>query len=80
MIAPKNSHSSLVSLELFAAGLRIPLSQVAHDFAIPVEAVDVPACEGEVLMTVDGVQTVMLVALREGGQATQRRIKLSNPN
>lgn len=80
MIAPTNSHSSLVTLELFAAGLRIPLSQIAHDFAIPVEAVDLPACEGEILMIVDGERTVMPVALREGGQASQRRIKLSKPN
>ena len=77
MIKSVNSHSALVTLELRAAGLCVPLAQVAHDFAIPLESVDLPPCEGEILMTVDGELTRMSVALHEGGQIGRRRIPLS---
>lgn len=77
MIASMTSHSALVTLELRAAGLCIPLAQVAHNFAIPVESVDLPPCEAEILMTVDGELTRMPVLLHEGGQAGRRRIALS---
>ncbi len=77
MIAPMTSHSALVTLELRAAGLCVPLAQVAHNFAIPVESVDLPPCEAEILMTVDGELTRMPVSLHEGGQAGRRRIALS---
>ena len=71
------SHSSLVTLELFAAGRRIPLAQVAHDYAIPVESVDLPPCEAEIVMTVDGETTRMPVLLPNGGWIGLRRIALS---
>ena len=77
MIAPVTSHSALVTLELRAAGQCIPLAQMAHDFVIPVEPVDLPPCEAEIVMTVDGEPTRMRVSLREGGKAGQRRIALS---
>ena len=77
MIAPVASHSALVTLELRAAGLCIPLAQVAHNFAIPVESVDLPPCEAEIVMTVDGEPTRMRVSLHEGGQVGRRRIPLS---
>ena len=77
MIAPATSHSALVTLELRAAGRCIPLAQIAHDFAIPVEPVDLPPCEAEILMTIDGRPTRIPVSLREGGKAGQRRIALS---
>ena len=77
MIAPATSHSALVTLELHAAGKCIPLAQIAHDFAIPVEPIDLPPCEAEILMTIDGRPTRMPVSLHEGGQASKRRIALS---
>ena len=77
MIAPVTSNSALVTLELRAAGLCVPLAQAAHDFAIPVESVDLPPCEAEIVMTVDGKSTRLPVYLHEGGQAGRRRIALS---
>ena len=77
MITSAASHSAHVTLELRAAGQSVPLAQVAHDFAIPILSVDLPPCEGEILMTVDGEMTRMPVALREGGKADRRRIVLS---
>lgn len=77
MIAPVTSHSALVTLELRAAGQCIPLAQIAHDFAIPVEPVDLPPCEAEILMTIDGRPTRIPVSLHEGGQVGRRRIPLS---
>jgi hypothetical protein len=74
MIAPVTGHSALVTLELRAAGQRISLALMAHDFVIPV---DLPPCEAEILMTIDGEPTRMRVSLREGGKAGQRRIALS---
>ena len=77
MIAPVTSHSAVVTLELRAAGRCIPLAQLAHDFAIPVDSVELPPCEAEILMTVDGEPTLMRVSLPEGGQVGRRRIPLS---
>ena len=77
MINSANSHSAFVTLELRAAGLCVPLAQVGHDFAIPLESVDLPPCEGEILMTVDGELTRTSVTLHEGGQIRRRRIPLS---
>ena len=71
------SHSAVVTLELRIAGKCVPLAQVAHNFAIPVEPIDLPAGEAEVVMTVDSVITRMPVFLRSGGQARSRRIELS---
>ena len=78
MIAPVTSHSAVVTLELRAAGRCIPLAQLAHDFAIPVDSVELPPCEAEILMTVDGKPTLMRVLLHEGAQVGRRRIALSN--
>ena len=77
MIAPVTSHSAVVTMELRAGDLRVPLAQLAHNFAIPVEPVDLPPCEAEVLMTVDGETTRIPVFLREGIHSDRRRIKLS---
>ena len=77
MAPHRDSHSAIVTLELRAAGLCIPLAQVAHDFAIPVESIDLPPCDGEVLMTIDGELRRMPVRLHEGGQAGRRRIAIS---
>ena len=77
MIAPVTSHSAVVTLELRAAGKCVPLAQLAHDFAIPVQSVDLPPCEAEILMTVDGNPTLMRVSLHEGSQVDRRRIALS---
>ena len=41
------------------------------------ESVDLPPCEAEIVMTVDGEHTRMPVLLHEGGQAGRRRIALS---
>ena len=77
MIAPVTSHSALVTLELRAVGQCISLAQMAHDFVIPVEPVDLPPCEAEILMTIDGTPTLMSVSLHEGSQTGRRRIALS---
>jgi hypothetical protein len=77
MISPVTSHSARVTLELRAAGQRIPLAQMAHDFVIPVESVELPPCEAEILMTIDGKPTQMRVSLHEGSKIGRRRIALS---
>ena len=77
MIAPVTSHSALVTLELRAVGQCISLTQMAHDFVIPVEPVDLPPCEAEILMTIDGTPTLMRVSLHEDSQTGRRRIALS---
>lgn len=73
------SRSATVDLQLHANGQVIPLAQVAHDFAIPTEPVDLPACEAEIVMTVDGEVTRMPVHLRDGAMDDVRRIALSRP-
>ena len=78
MIAPTTSHSSVVTLELRAGSLRVPLAQVAHNFAIPREAIELPPCDAEILMTIDGNLTRMPVRLRNGSSTSQRRIDLSH--
>ena len=40
MIAPGTSHSAVVTLVLRAAGKCVPLAQLAHNFAILVDSVD----------------------------------------
>ena len=77
MIEPVMSHSAVVTLELRAAGHCIPLAQMAHDFVIPVEPVDLLPCEAEIVMTIDGKPTLMRVSLHEGSKIGRRRIALS---
>ncbi len=76
MIAPRTSHSAAVMMELRAGEKRVPLAQLAPDFAIPAEPVDLPPCEAEILLTVDGQTTRMPVFLRDGAQTDRRRIDL----
>ena len=64
-------------MEPRAGDLRVPLAQLTQNFAIPVEAIDLPPCKAGIVITVAGPTTRMPVFLREGGQANQRRIVLS---
>jgi hypothetical protein len=76
MIAPRKSHSAAVTMELRAGGVCVPLAQLGQDFAIPAEAADLPPCQAEIVLTVDGQTTRMPVFLREGVHADRRRIAL----
>ncbi len=77
MIAPiASSHSALVTMELRTGGVCAPVAQLAHDFAILAESIDLPPCEAEIVLTVDGQTTCMPVSLREGASTASRRIEL----
>lgn len=70
MIAPmRNSHSALVAMELRAGDVCVPVAQLAHDFAILAEPVDLPPGEAEILLTVDGQTTRLPVFLPNGARS-----------
>ncbi|MDB5386473.1 MAG: hypothetical protein JWM11_2119 [Planctomycetaceae bacterium] len=77
MITAVKSHSAIVTMELYAGNVRVPLAQLGPDFAIPVEAVELQPCEAEIVMTIDGVMTRMRVFLQDGMTADRRRVPLS---
>lgn len=71
------SYSATVTLELRTDSVRIPLSQLACDFAIAAKQTQLDPCEGEIRMTVDGNETRIPVYLPEGIQADRLRFRLS---
>lgn len=75
MIRPA-SHSARVTLEFRSGSTRVPLAQLALDFAIAAEPIELPPCSGEILMTVDGAETRMPVRLPDGIGTAQRRFVL----
>lgn len=72
------SHSAQVSLELVTESCRIPLAQLARDFAIPRKPVTIAPCRGEILMTVDGLETRMPVFLPDGIEESLMRFRISS--
>ena len=59
-------YSSDVRLWLTVADQMYPLAQIWHDHIIFRNAVELPPCEGEVLMTVDGRPRRWRVRLEDG--------------
>jgi hypothetical protein len=65
MVAPTTSHSAIVQLELRVDGQRIPLAHLGGDFAIPVTPASPPTGDAEIVMSVDGETTRMLVVVEK---------------
>jgi hypothetical protein len=74
MIAPSSAHSAIVTLHLKIDDRTIPLTHLAHDFAIVADVCELPPCNAEIVMSVDGVIDRMLVFLPEGCGGGNRRI------
>ena len=68
--------SEVVTLELLIGGRRIPLAQVAHNFAIAAEPVEFAPCDAEIIMTIDGQIDRMPVHLPNGCIADNRRFSI----
>jgi formyltetrahydrofolate synthetase len=64
-------------MELQAGDIRVPLAQLAHNFAIPIQPIELPAGAAVIVMTIDGEITRMPVFLQEVTQAG--RILLEQP-
>jgi len=77
MLKSATGHSAIVTMELRTNGECIRLAQLGPDFAIPVDAVDLPPGDGEVVMSVDGEVTRMPVSLSEGSSRSRLRIPLA---
>ena len=73
---PPNSHSAHVSLEFRNATNRIPLAQLAIDFAIASMPIELEPCKGEILMAVDGVETRIPLDLPDGIRADLQRFAI----
>ena len=65
MVASATSHSAIVRLVLRVNGQMIPLAQLGADFAIPVTPVCPPTGDAEIVMSVDGETTRMLVVVEK---------------
>lgn len=78
MIRP-TSYSANVVLEFRTDSIRIPLSQLAWDFAIAAKQTRLDPCNGEIRMTIDGNETRIPVHLPDGIQLDLLRFRLSPP-
>ena len=78
MITSKSGHSALVTLELRLGERRIPLTQLAHNFAIATEPVEFPPGEGEIVMSIDGAFEHIPVFLPEGCSRSDRRFSIKS--
>jgi hypothetical protein len=67
-----------VTLDLIFQGQRIPLAQVAHNFAILQEPMDLPSGEGEIVMSIDGSVTRIPISLPVGCQAPTKRFPIGS--
>jgi hypothetical protein len=79
MSAPKTCHSATVTLTLVIEDREIPLSQAAHDFAIVRDFVELPPCDAELEMVIDGHVDRVSVRLPQGCRAGERRIQIKAP-
>ena len=61
-----NKYSSNVRLRLECDGAIIPLAQVAPDWIMPVQPVDLPPCEVDIVIQVDGVEDRRQMRLTNG--------------
>lgn len=71
------SHSATVTLELRTDSVRIPLSQLACDFAIVAKPTQLDPCEGEIVMSINGKSEHLPVFLPVGCLATIQRFPIS---
>lgn len=77
MIAPSSGHSATVTLHLKIDNRSIPLTHLAHDFAILATDCDLAPGNAAIVMSIDGVVNEMHVRLPEGSRAGSRRISLA---
>ena len=75
---PPNRHSARVSLEFRNATNRIPLAQLAMNFAIASMPIELEPCTGEVLMVVDGAETRIPLELPDGIRADLQRFAIKH--
>jgi hypothetical protein len=52
--SPQDGYSSEVELRLVVDGRIIPLAKMDQSFVVLREAISLPECEGEIVMSVDG--------------------------
>jgi hypothetical protein len=65
-LSTKTGYSADVRLHLAISGRVIDLAQVAPEFLIINRPLDLPPCQGEVVVTVDGVESRRRASLMDG--------------
>ena len=69
-------YSARVELEMIVAGRKIELSQVAPEFVILQQPMELAPTLAEIVVRVDGHENRRLVRLVEGIQLSSRRVKV----
>lgn len=72
--ALRENYSGIVKLRLRVGDQEYRLSRLGPDYVSFRDAVDLPPCEGEVIMTVDDRQHIWSVALSEGASVDSERV------
>lgn len=72
---PPRGYSAKIRLELRIAGRTLKLAQIAPDFVILAQPAELPACEAEVVMHVDGKQRRWPVNLPDGIASHSRIVR-----
>lgn len=70
------AYSADVRLHLVANGHVVPLSHVSQDFLILDAAADMPPCDAEVVVTVDGREHRRRVHLEDGLSKASQRVRI----
>jgi hypothetical protein len=78
MEAEGNRYSSSVRLRLEGAGQVIRLAQVAPDWVIPAEPMNLPACDVDVVVWVDGEEDVRHMHLPHGRSASGEKVRVTS--
>lgn len=76
MEAKASTYSSSVRLWLKGAGQVISLAQVAPDWVIPAEPMDLPPCDVDVVVWVDGEEDVRRMHLPEGRSPSGEKVRV----
>lgn len=78
MIAPKTvaSHSASVDIQLFVDGQRLSVGKMGPDRIMLTSALNLPACEGELALSVDGNERRWPVRLPEGASESSPFVRV----
>lgn len=76
METKRERYSSCVRLSLEGAGQTVRLSQVAPDWVIPSQPMDLPSCDVAVIVWVDGDTDVRRMHLPNGKSASGDKVRI----
>ena len=67
-------YSSNVQLRLIIAGREYPLAQIGPDFVMLREPADLPSCDAEVVMMIDGHESRWPITLQHGATRAELEV------